>query len=89
MNQEAIYGLIRKMIQTEISNLGLLQGEWHLGKVDGVVDNKKLHAFIDGSSTSQLIASNPDVSFQPLDEIYVVYINGDSKNKFALCRRAV
>lgn len=87
--QEYIYKLLSEIVRTEIRNLGLLNGDWHLGKVDSVVSNKMLNVLIDGSSTPQPVPCNPDINFSPQDNVIVVYINGNSKDKFVLCKRAV
>ncbi|OZB98008.1 hypothetical protein [Paenibacillus sp. XY044] len=87
--KEYVYKLISEIVRTEIRNLGLLSGEWHLGTVDSIVSTKKINVFIDGSTSSQTIPCNPDVAFKPGDHIYVIFVNGDSKDKFALCKRGI
>jgi hypothetical protein len=89
MTNKQIYDLIKSIVVEEIKAQGLLIGQWHLGVVNSVVDSKFLSVFIDGSTTAQNIPYNPSVSFIPNEEIWVVYINGNSKDKFALCKRAV
>ena len=83
------YELIKKIIHTEIANLGLLKGDYHLGKVQAVKANNILSVYVDGSSTPQDIPCNPDGNFSINDEVWVIFINGDSKNKFVISRRAV
>lgn len=83
------YELIKKIIHAEISNLGLLKGDYHLGKVQAVKANNILSVFVDGSITPQDIPCNPDGNFSVNSEVWVIFINGDSKNKFVISRRAV
>lgn len=83
------YELIKKIIHAEISNLGLLKGDYHLGTVKAVKANNILSVCVDGSSTPQDIPCNPDGNFSVNSEVWVIFINGDSKNKFVISRRAV
>ena len=80
---------VRSIVQAELNNLGLLQGQWHLGKVSSVINSKQITAYVDGSTTAQTIASNPSVTFSVNDEIWIIFVNGNSKDKFALCKRAI
>ena len=88
-SQDYIYKLVSEIVRTEIRNLGLLKGDWHLGKVHSVIDSKKLNVYVDGATVHQPIPCNPDVMFSPQDEVIVIYLNGNSKDKFCLCRRAI
>lgn len=87
--QRALLDLITNIVQTEIRNLGLLKGQWHLGKVNEVKSDKMLSVFVDGSSQPQNIPCNPDGNFSVGSEVWVVFINGDSKNKFVISRRGI
>jgi hypothetical protein len=80
--------IIRQQIYKILQEEKLLQGEWHLGKVDGILSRYSLRAFIDGSETSYSIPCNPNIIFTVGDEIWVHFVNGDSKNKFASYKRA-
>jgi hypothetical protein len=83
------YETIKKIIYQILRKENLFQGEWHNGKVESVISAKLLSVYVDGSTTAQKIPCNPDVTFVIGDEIFVIHVNGDSKNKFALCRRGV
>lgn len=80
---------VNKIIKQEISKMGLQVGQWHLGKVDSVTSTTKLKVFIDGSTTSQTVSCNPDVTFSIGDYVWVVYINGNPRDKFVLCKRGI
>jgi len=80
--------ILRQQIYKILQEEKLLQGEWHLGKVDAVVSRYLLKAFIDGSQISYAIPCNPNIIFKTGDEIWVHFVNGDSKNKFASYKRA-
>ncbi|MGG2091226.1 hypothetical protein AB1283_25955 [Bacillus sp. S13(2024)] len=82
---------ITKIVYQILNKEGLIGGggEWHLGKVKSVVDSKKLEVYVDGSSISQIVPCNPSVTFAANDEIWVVFINGNSINKFAISKRGV
>lgn len=88
-SREYLYNLIASIVQTEVRNSGLLNGNWHLGKVESVINSKRLNILVDGSSIPQPIPCNPDVTFSPQDEVIVIFLNGNSKNKFVICRRAI
>lgn len=88
-DQEQIYEIITKIVHSTISNLGLLKGDWQLGTIDSIISPKKAMVFINGSSESYPIPTNPDVTFHPQDSVFVILVNGDSKNKFVISRRAV
>lgn len=87
--QRALLDLIKSVVQTEIRNQGLLRGQWHLGKVKEVKSDKMLSVFVDGSNQAQDVPCNPDGKFSVNNEVWVVFINGDSKNKFVISRRAI
>jgi hypothetical protein len=88
MNDSKFYELIKSIVKSELSKQGVV-GNWHLGKVDQVISSKKLKVFIDGGTVSQTVSCNPSITFAVNDEVWVVYVNGNSKDKFALCKRAV
>lgn len=83
------YEDIRKITLDIIQELKLLNGQWHFGKVDQVVSPSQLKVFVDGSTTSQTINCNPDITFQPNDHVIIVYINGNPRDKFVISRRIV
>jgi hypothetical protein len=89
MDQENFVELIREIVRVELENLNVLKGDWHLGTVDTVVNTKQLNAFIDGSPTSQLVGCNPNITFSVSDPVWVIFVNGNSKDKFVLSKRAI
>lgn len=80
---------ITDIIKKELDKRNLSQGNWQLGVVSSVISPKKLNVFVNGSTTPQEVSCNPDETFSQNDHVWVIFINGDSKNKFVLCRRAV
>ena len=86
---EKFLKVIKDMVYTILVNENLLRGDWQNGKVKGVISKKMLTVSVNGSSETQNIPCNPDVPFAINDEVFVVNINGDSRNKFVLCRRGV
>lgn len=89
MNEsEHVYEKIRKVVYQVLGDNNLLQGHWHLGKVESVIDRYKLKVFIDSSTSPQTVPCNPNVIFRPNDEVWVHYVNGNSMNKFVPYKRA-
>lgn len=84
-----LYEYVTKIIYKILEKENVLQSEWLLGKVDVVVDSKTLKCFINGSATSLTVNCNPDVTFHVGDEIWIICVNNNPINKFALCRRGI
>lgn len=80
---------VSKIVYKILENNNLLQSEWQLGKVDTVIDSKTLKCFINGGSVSMTVKCNPNVTFNPGEEIWVIFINNNPTNKFALCPRGI
>lgn len=87
--KEELIALVRNIVNTELHNIGLLNGQWHVGKVASVVNSKMLSIYLDGSTTAQNIPCNPDVTFSAGNYVFVLFINGDSKNPFVPFKRAI
>jgi hypothetical protein len=87
--QQEFYKIIQDVVKSEISNLGLNLGNWQLGIVESVVSPKKLKVFINGAKVSQEVPCNPDVAFAAGDNVFVIFINGDQRNKYVMSRRAL
>lgn len=83
------YRQIKEMIHDELRTLKLLTGQWHVGTVDTVTSTTRLKVFLDGSTTSITIPCNPDVTFVAGDKVWVVFINGNARDKFVLCKRGI
>ncbi len=85
-NMQDLIDLIKKICKSEKQQC---KGCWHLGKVVSVINSKLLSVYVDGSSVAQNISCSSDIVYAPDDEIWVVFINGDSKNKFVISKRGV
>lgn len=82
---QEIMNIVYKVLRKE----KVLQGEWHLGKVESVISPTQIKCFIDGGTVAQTVAANPDVTFAIGNEIWIIYPNRDSNSKFALCKRGI
>ncbi|MGG3892000.1 hypothetical protein [Metabacillus fastidiosus] len=82
-------GYIEKLVMKILSRLGLLNGQWHLGEVTQVLSPTKLKVKVDGSETEQTISCNPDVTFQTGNHVWVIFINGNGRDKFVISKRAL
>jgi hypothetical protein len=89
MNDKQIYEKIKTIVLDVLKSQGLLQGQWHLGQVSDVISTKQIKVFVDGSDTSQTVSCNPDITFNVNDEVWVVYINGNPRDKFVISKRAL
>jgi hypothetical protein len=88
ITKEELVSLITNIVYTVLNNEGVLRGPWRLGKVESVVSNNLLRVYIDDSETAQTVPCDPDKNFIAGDDVYVVYINGDPKDKFVTHKRA-
>lgn len=88
-NSREFINAVEIIVRTFLENEGLLKGNWRLGKVKDTISQGLLEVYVDGSTTFQQIPCDPDKSFNTGDEVFVVLVNGDSKNKFVLCKRNV
>jgi hypothetical protein len=89
MNDKQFHNIIREIIREELKKLNLLTGQWHLGTVSEILSQKRLKVFVDGSDTAQTIPCNPDITFAVNDEVWVVYINGNPRDKYVISKRAI
>jgi hypothetical protein len=87
--KEALVQEIMKIIYKVLRMENLLQSEWHLGKVESIVDSTHIKCFIDGSSTAVTVPKSPDKTFTVGDEIWVIFPNRNVNNKFALEKRGI
>lgn len=76
------------MVYTVLENEHLLDGEWHMGVVVSVISAYSLSVKINGSSTAQTVACNPNINFVVGDHVFVHYINGSSSDKYVPYKRA-
>jgi hypothetical protein len=89
MNEQQFYKYVEQIVLTVLKNNNMLTGQWHLGIVDSVVSNLKLKVFVDADTTSQTVACNQNVTFAAGDHVWVVFINGNPRDKFVISHRAV
>ena len=89
MNDKQIYNQIRRIVLDVLESEGMFIKEWHHGKVDVVTSPTHLKVFVDGSEMSQTISCNPDVTFTVGDEVWVLYINGNPRDKHVISKRAI
>jgi hypothetical protein len=80
---------VMKVVYMVLRKEKILQSEWHLGKVDSIVDATHIKCFIDGSTTAVTVPKSPDKTFTIGDEIWIIFPNRNSNNKFALEKRAI
>jgi hypothetical protein len=88
MDTKQFYEMVRTIVRDELKSQNIV-GQWHLGTVTEVTDTKQLKVIVDAGELSQTIPCNPSVTFAVNDEVWVVYINGNARDKFVLCKRAV
>lgn len=89
MSEKQNYEAIKQIILDVLKKEGMLTGQWHLGTVDRVISSTKLKVFVDGGSVAQTVSCNPDVTFSKGDEVWVVFINGNPRDKFVISKRAI
>jgi hypothetical protein len=89
MNENQFYKHMEEIVLNVLKDQGMLIGQWHLGQVDTVVSPLKLKVFVDGDTTSQTVSCNPDITFAAGDHVWVVFINGNPRDKFVISKRAV
>lgn len=80
---------VERIVYSVLRKNNILLGEWHLGKVKTVLSTKLLEVYVDGSDVAMKIPCNPDVTFAVGDEVFVQFINRDTKNKFIPYKRGV
>lgn len=89
MTNDELINIISTVVQNELKKSNLHNGQWHLGTVDQVKTSKLLSVFVDGSTTAQDIPCNPDITFTVGSRVFVLYVNGDTKNKFIPFKRGI
>jgi hypothetical protein len=77
---------VMKVVYKVLRKEKLLQSEFHIGKVEQVISDRQLSVFVDGSDTAQKIKCNPDVTFSVGEQVIVIFINNDPKNKYVMSR---
>ncbi|MDT0160259.1 hypothetical protein [Bacillus sp. AG4(2022)] len=88
-NNKQDYDAIVEIVKNTINSLGLQVGQWHLGKVTEVVSLTKLKVIVDDGQFAQTVSCNPDITFAVDDQVWVIFINGNPRDKFVLSKRAV
>lgn len=84
--QNNLIKTIKDLVKQELKGLN---NRDHYGRIDSVVDQYKAYVYVDNGTISQLIPTNPNITFSANEEVYVVFINGDEKDKFVLCQKAI
>lgn len=87
--KDRVISLIKEIVYVILKNEGLLRGEWNNGVVESVISPKMLTVKINGSNVAQKVPCNPSVTFEVGDEVFVHFVNGDSKNKFVPYKRGI
>ncbi|MMZ57279.1 hypothetical protein D1872_191990 [compost metagenome] len=88
-DNEQFIRYVRDIVYTVLNDEKLSRGEWRVGKVKSVTSPYSLSVYIDGSEVPQTVPCNPDVVFNTGDEVWVHFVNRDSKNKFVPYKRGV
>lgn len=88
-SKERTIKIIKDIVYMILRNEGLLRGEWNNGVVVGVISASLLSVRVNGSEIIQKIPCNPSVTFAVGDEVFVHFVNGDTKNKFVPYKRGV
>lgn len=86
---ELSYQQIESIIYNVLNENKLLNNQWHVGKVDSILSPTKLKVFVDGSETSLTVSCNPDITFNVGDYVWVIFINGNPRDKFVISKRAI
>lgn len=77
---------VQDIVYKVLDKEGVLKKDWHYGIVESVISDNYLNIYVDDSTISQKISCNPNITFNTGDKVYVIFINGDSKDKFVLCK---
>lgn len=76
------------LVENKLRKANLIRGEWHIGKIDSIINPYSANVFVDGSTTSQKVPTNPNINFVAGEQVLVVFLNGDSKNKYVIAKCA-
>lgn len=80
---------ITSIVYTVLNNENLLRGIWRNGTVEGIISKNLLSIRVDGSEDTQNIPCDPDRVYKVGDEVIVVLLNNDPKNKYVLGKKGV
>lgn len=89
MNESETYRVIRDIAREELKALNLDIKPWHQGKINEVVSPTKLKVFVDGSDTAQTIPCSKNEPYAVGDEVWIVYINNNPRDKFVFGLRGL
>ena len=79
---------IKKIVRATLKEYNINQQIHHYGTVERVNGDNTVNIHIDGAEEiKRNVRCNPDVVFKETDKVIVLYINGNSKSPFVLCRR--
>lgn len=86
---QSIHDLIERTVLKILDRYGVLQGQWRLGVVTQVISPTKLKVKIDGGTQPQTVSCNPDITFAVGNNVWVIFINGNGRDKFVISKRAI
>ena len=86
---KAFYSLIESAVYNILQKEKLDIRPWHNGKVTQVLSPTKLKVCVDGSDVEQTISCSKNEPYKVGDEVWVVYINNNARNKFVFGLRGV
>lgn len=88
-SKQEFFNDIKEIVYTILRNENILNGNWHLGRVESVISPTLLSVYVDNSKTAQKIPCNPKVEFAAGDEVFVLFVNGRSVDKFVPFHRGI
>ena len=79
---------IKTMVYSILSDYNSHQ-QYHYGTIKRINGDGTVDLYIDGSdNVKKNIQCNPDINIRETDKVIVLYVNGNSKDSFVLCKRA-
>lgn len=89
MNESETYKVIRDIAREELKALNLDIKPWHQGKVNQIISPTTLKVFVDGSDIAQTIPCSKNEPYTVGDEVWIVYINNNPRDKFVFGLRGL
>lgn len=80
---------IKDIVYQILEKENLTAKEWQLGKIDEVLSEYRLKVFINGSTVSEIVPCNPNVKFFNGEFVWVIFINGNPRDKFVPFKRSI
>lgn len=85
-NQQDFIKYVEAIVDSKLKQSGATQ--WHIGTIRGVFNKYSALVEMQNLGESIQIPTNPNVQFFPGEQVFVVYINGDKRNKYVLSKCA-